>query len=209
MTLRQLILSKYLHHQNVYETIGHSTWVYVKIFVLYLVLILAITVLFVFVRQLYPLVRVSYIWAILLLGIYLKCVWDLFDEYLDALLITDRWLARVTRDNPFRHRVDTIERWSLETVSDYQETFIDSIVKKGHLKISLIEDDYYFRDIWLPAVASTMILDYKDMMLAKSHSPAAADEEPDHDKYKLLVEALWEVVTDYVSRKDKWVDTYY
>ena len=138
----------------------------------------------------------------------MKCIRDLFDDYLDTLLITDRWLAHVIWDNPFKHRVDTIERSSLETVSDYQENFWDTLFKKGHLKISLIEDDYFFRDVKDPAISSTMILDYKEMIISKQRAALQPQVSQENDKYKLLVEALWEVVNDYVDRKDGRNDLY-
>lgn len=54
-----------------------------------------------------------------------------------------------------------------------------------------------------------MILDYKDMILARLHPPAQQEPQHDHDKYRLLVEALGEVVTDYVDKKNDKKDLYY
>ena len=203
MTLRQHIFSKYLHNQKVYEIIWHSNRLYVKVFSIFLL------VLWLFVSAVYFLnifTGRAWLWtmsSIIILWAYIKCVLSLFDDYLDALLITDLWLTHIRWDNPFKHRVDTIERSSIETVSDYQDNVLDTIFKKGHLKISLIEDDYYFRDVQDPAESSTMILNYKEMIISKQMANRQQVAQPSNDKYKLLVEALGEVVTDYVEKKDR------
>ncbi len=133
-------------------------------------------------------------------------MYDIFDEYLDTIVITDKWLIHFRREWLWKQKTELLQWVSVESVSHEQNTFFDTLVNKGDVKIKLEDTIVLFKDIHNPWEASNLIIDYKDKILWR-HNYLENEQHPESWKYNILIEALWEVVTDYVHKKKE--DTYY
>ncbi len=92
---------------------------------------------------------------------------------------------------------------SLETVTSEQNSFADTLFKKGDISIRLEEEEHLFRNVHQPSAQVSMILVWKERILGTRTSYENNPTEQAKDKYELLVEALGEVVSEYVEKKDR------
>ena len=148
------------------------------------------------------------LWAWIGFFVYLKCMYDIFDEYLDTLIATDKWLIHFRRDGLWKQKSDLIQRVSMESLSHEQNSFFDSLVNKGDVFIKLEDTSITFRDISDPANTTNKIIDYKEKILWRHNYLENEQNNELSGKYNVLIEALGEVVSEYVEKKnDK--DSYY
>lgn len=133
-------------------------------------------------------------------------MYDIFDEYLDSLVITDKGIIHFKRDGLWKQKAEMLSRVSIESVSHEQNSFWDSLIGKWDIKIKLEDVITRFDDVSDPAVVSNKILEYKDRILWR-HNYMENEVKHEPDKYNILIEALGEVVTEYVEKK-KWNEYY-
>ena len=135
--------------------------------------------------------------------IYAKCLYDIADEYLDSLVITNRWLVLFRRNWLFSYTTDYLQRVSVESISEEQTSFRDTLFKKWDLKVRLEDEKYIFKEVGHPALQVNKLLHRKEKILWRYqyHENETQTEVDTKDKYELLVEALGEVVTEYVEKK--------
>ena len=200
--MREQIIRRYVDAENIYKIIWHDNRVYIKIAIFYGSLILFFWFLYVaiikFINEPF-LKRIWWVWWALL---YCKAIYDIFDEYLDTLLITDRWLVHFRRDGFWKRKADILQRVSVESVSDRQDTMRDSLLNKGDVTFTLEDRQHIFKEVDSPSSVTNSILDYKDKILWRhNYYENEWNENDARDKYEMLVEALWEVVTEYVEKK--------
>lgn len=200
--MRKNIIRNYIQTDQIYSIIGHDTWVYVKIFLVYGLSLIVLTVTYLGIIQVLQQPFLSTLRAILGVGMYLKMVYDFFDEYLDSLVITDKWLVHFRREWLRSQKTEMLSRVSIESISHEQNSFWDTLLSKGDLKIKLEDTITRFDDIWDPAKTTDTLLDYRDKILGR-HNYMENEVKHEPDKYNILVEALWEVVNEYVEKK-KW-----
>ncbi len=96
-----------------------------------------------------------------------------------------------------------MQRVSLETVTDEQNSLADTLFKKGDISIRLEEEEHLFRNVHQPSQQVSKILTWKERILGTRTSYENNPTDQVRDKYELLVEALGEVVSEYVEKKDK------
>jgi hypothetical protein len=90
---------------------------------------------------------------------------------------------------------------STETIMYEQQTFRDTLFKKWDIKITVEETAYSFKDANKPAEKVSNIIARKQKILWRHHYSENETVPEAKDKYELLVEALWEVVSEYVEKK--------
>jgi len=127
-------------------------------------------------------------------------MYEIFDEYLDSLIITDKGIIHFRRDGLWKQKAEMLSRVSIESISHEQNTFWDSLIHKGDIRIKLEDTITKFCDISEPAEVSNTILQYKDKILGR-HNYLENEVSHEPDKYNILIEALGEVVTEYVEKK--------
>lgn len=202
MSIRTSLIKWYLQDEQVYEVIGHDLIVFVRIFVLYLLLLWAVFGVWFLLAQT-PLPQTSiyrislWLWVI----IYIKWTLDLLDKYLDALLVTNVWLILFERDGLFKQTATNIQRVSLETVMYEQSSFWDTILKKGDIKLFVEDMTYSFKEVHQPSKKVTRVISRKEKILGRYHYTENETDPTEPDKYEVLVEALGEVVSEYVDKK--------
>ncbi len=203
--MRTTLIKKYLADHEIYEVIGHHILVYIKIIIGYLVILVAIALLYrLFVNKItnHPLVtRIAWGLGVIIYGVGL---YKFMDEYMDALVVTNLWLLFFKWNWMFSYKTSSMQWVSIESVADQQDTFADSLFKKGDISIRLEEEDLIFRNVSQPSYQVATILKRKERILGTRSAYENENPEQAKDKYELLVEALGEVVSEYVEKKDRW-----
>lgn len=198
--MREQLIRKYVQTDQIYDIIGHDTWLYLLTWIQYCFLIFVLWLLYVYaIRPMnQPFLQTLRAW----IGIfaYIKLMYDIFDEYLDTLIVTDKWLVHFRWDGLWKQKTDLLQWVSMESISHEQNSFFDSLVNKWDLTIKLEDTIVKFRDISSPAVSSNTIIEYKEKILWR-HNYLENEQDHEHGKYNILIEALWEVVNDYVEKK--------
>ncbi len=212
--MRDPLLRNYIDSEHIYEIMWHSIWIYIEIAAKYCVLLLLAGVSYVYLVWPLWIQRIQRVRAFVWMSIYLKCLYDIFDEYLDVLLITEQWLIHFQWDGFWSHRSEILQRVSIEAVSDHQNSFRDSLVKKWDVTIKLEDNVTKFNNIENPSQVTSKIIWYKEKILWRmnyyENEVAVAQTSADvNDKYKILVEALGEVVNEYVEKKNNTDGMYY
>lgn len=204
--IRTNIIKKYLRDQEIYDIIGHDILIYRWIVIKYLAILGIVYVLYIVIHQ-YIFDHVYLRWWVTFLGIilYAKWLYDLADEYLDSLVITNRWLVLFRWNGVFHYTTDYFQRVSLDSVSEEQNSFRDTLFKKWNIKIRLEDEKHIFKDVSNPGTQVTKILHWKDKILWRFqyHENETAEDDA-NNKYELLVEALGEVVSEYVEKKKEY-----
>lgn len=200
--MRAQFITWYLRDSTVYAVIWHDRLTYAKI-----VIVSSFT--WIVTRLLYTLLSGSRLWwwwtlvfGIIGVGIYLRTLYALLDEYLDVVVVSDLWLILLSRNGFFSYQTTIIQRTAIERISEQQHSFLDTILQSGDMTIKVEDEVYLFANVAHPTETVSSILHRKQKMFQRSMQPLPpSSPEIDKDKYDLLVEALGEVVSEYVEKK--------
>jgi hypothetical protein len=119
------------------------------------------------------------------------------DLYLDSLVLTDQGISLFFWEGLFKYSNELLERQSIEAVYDEQDGLLDILLNKGDVKIKRAEEEYIFDEVPAPSKVSALIISVKDEILSQEQE----EEEPELDKFELLVEALGEIIKEYYGKK--------
>lgn len=205
--MREQVLRKYVHAEHIYDIIGHNVWVHIKNLLIYGGVILLLRVVHYTILTIIDQQFLTTLWAAIGVGLYLKMIYEFLDEYLDCLVITDKWLVHFRRDGLWSQKVDLLSRVSIESVSHEENSLRDSLMWKWDLRIKLEDTVTTFIDVSDPSEVSNRILDFKDKILWR-HNYLENEVRHEPDRLNVLVEALGEVVDEYVKKKN-WESGYY
>ena len=205
MSLRSSLITAYLEDEQVYEIVWHDTTVYLKIWFWYLALGALIVAVWLLFQETWTDTTIpSWIAMWLLSALYIKWTLDLLDKYLDGLLITNVWLVLFEWNWLFRQTVTNIQRVSIETIQFEQNSFWDTIFSKWDIKLYVEDVTYTFKEVNSPAKKVARMISWKEKILWRYHfeeNRTQPTESNENEKYELLIEALWEVVSEYVEKK--------
>lgn len=113
------------------------------------------------------------------------------------------WLILFHRDGLFRQKAINLQRVSIETIVFEQNSLRDTFFHKWTLSILVEDQKYVFHDVANPRQAVSTITSRKEKILWRVHySENEIESEESFNKYEILVEALWEVVSEYVQKKN-------
>ncbi len=199
--MRDQIVRKYIETDHIYDIIWHDMRRFIETAVKYCLFLVVLWLAYVYGISLLQQPFLQTIWAGLGVVIYIQMMYAVFDEYLDTLIITDKGVIHFQRDGLWKQKADMLSRVSIESVSHAQDSLRDSITSKGDISIKLEDTISIFRDISDPAETSNTLLQYKDKILGR-HNYMENEVSHEPDKYNILIEALGEVVTDYVEKKN-------
>jgi hypothetical protein len=201
--LKHALIRKYLDDQEVYAVIGHDILVYLKIAGWYLFFLVLIYLLYMVLQR--YIISHAYLMrtaALMWICIYFKWLYDIADEYLDSLVVTNKGLVLFKRNWLFDYKTDYLQWVSIESLSDEQNSFRDTLFKKWDISIKLEDERIRFKEVGHPWEKVHMLLHWKTKILWRyEYHENETTKEISRDKYELLVEALWEVVTEYVEQK--------
>ena len=204
--LRKYLLWRYVDLKDVEEILGHSPFIYLRGVLVYSVLLFVVYVAYAISQQ-YPQYQdVPYIkWIAGILGLLIFCKWILWflNLYLDCMLISKDSLTVFLRDGILEYKTEIIDRWKISVISHNQNSLWDKIFGKWDILIQMWNDiNFSFNDVAHPKKsASKLILNKKEYEELKKKK-IEQDLEWDQRQFDILVDALWEVIRDYMYNKN-------
>lgn len=210
--IRKHIINKKINTSEIHHVIGHNGSVFFKILFKYFCYLLVSLLLFLlldrYVKRGYFDRCFAWIWFIL----FIKFALDFCDLYLDCLVLTDTWITLYLWEWLLEYKTDNFSRNSIETISFNQKWIWDKIFMKWDITIRLEHwVDFPFENISNPKKEVDKIIQMKTRFMAPVQKAEEEKSEEENKKFDILVEALWEVVQDYIWKWNPktWTDESY
>ena len=134
-----------------------------------------------------------YVLEIILIIMFIKIIYDIFDWYNDVWIVTTHWVISLRRSF-LKTSTDSVGYDNIEGIWVEQEWILDKILKKWDLVINKIWDDSF--------VLSDAINPFKAVDLLEEVSQLDDEEDMWDSKFDMIMDALWWVVWDYLEKKD-------
>jgi hypothetical protein len=201
MSLKKNILKKYIWDTEILYLIWHSSLEYNRVITIYSILLFVLFWLYWIIKH-YVLEVPSFVnrifWIIWII-IYWRFIISFMDIYLDAIIITNNWIIMFKWEWFMTYNSETINwNWIL-SVYENQTWLIDLLLNEWDIKFKTPWSIYTFNNVHDPKYQKEKILKIqKDVLSWKKEQ-----EEPELDKFDMLVETLWEVIIDYVKKSKK------
>jgi len=204
--LRQYLLGRYVDLKDVEDILGHSPFIYVRGVLVYSVLLFLVYVIYAIFQQ-YPqyqdVLYIKRIAGLLWLLIFFKWILWFLNLYLDCILISKDSLTVFLWDGILEYKTEIIDRWKISVISHNQNSLWDKLFGKWDLLIQMWNDiNFAFNDVYHPKKsASKLSLNKKNYEELKKKK-IEEDLQWDQRKFDILVDALWEVIRDYMETKN-------
>ena len=203
--LRHYLLEKYVDLKDTEDILAHSPFIYLRGLLVYSVLLFLVYIAYAVSQQFPQYQNVPYvkrIAGILWLFIFFKWLLWFLNLYLDCILISKEALTIFLRDGLLEYKTEIIDRSKISVISHRQDSFWDKLCGKWDLLIQMWNDiDFSFNDVSHPKKsASKLTLNKKNYEEAKKKK-IEQDLEWDQRQFDILVDALWEVIRDYMENK--------
>lgn len=202
--LRHYLLGRYLDLKDTEDILAHSPFIYLRGVLVYSVLLFVVYIAYAIVRTYYIQdIYVKRIAGILWLFIFFKWLLGFLNLYLDCILISKDALTVFLRDWILEYKTEVIDWSKILVISHRQDSLWDKLCGKWDLLIQMWNDiDFSFNDIAHPKKsASKLMLNKKNYEEAKKKK-IEQDLEWDQRQFDILVDALWEVIRDYMENKN-------
>jgi hypothetical protein len=140
---------------------------------------------------------------ILWLFIFFRWLLGFLNLYLDCILISKDALTVFLRDGILEYKTEIIDRSKILVVSHRQDSLRDKLCGKGDLLIQMWNDiDFSFSDISHPKKSASKLTLHKKNYEEAKKKKIEQDLEWDQRQFDILVDALWEVIRDYMENKN-------
>ena len=202
--LRHYLLGRYLDLKDTEDILAHSPFIYLRGVLVYSVLLFFVYIVYSIVRTYYIQdIYIKRIAGILWLFIFFKWLLGFLNLYLDCILISKDALTVFLRDWILEYKTEVIDWSKILVISHRQNSLWDKLCGKWDLLIQMWNDiDFSFNDIAHPKKsASKLMLNKKNYEEAKKKK-IEQDLEWDQRQFDILVDALWEVIRDYMENKN-------
>ena len=134
-----------------------------------------------------------YLLEIVLILVYIKVVYEIFNWYNDVWIVTDSWVVALER-SLFKTDSLSIEYDKIEWMEVEQDWILDKILNKWTLVIHKFWDDSIRLENTISPYKAIDIIEEADLELNEK-------KEIEDDKYDIIMEALWWVVENYLEKK--------
>ena len=196
--IRKAIIKKNINTSEIYHIVGHNWSVFLNILFKYCCYLAVLILIFLLLDRYIKREYLPRIFAGLWLILFTKFCIDYCDIYLDCIVMTDTWITLYLREWLLEYKTDHFDWSTIETISFNQKWFRDKLFKKWDITITLDHGiEYPFEDISNPKKQVDKILQLKWRF---SIPVAEENTELESKKFDILVEALWEVVKDYIDK---------
>lgn len=203
--LRKYLLKRYVDLTEVEDILGHSPFIYLRGMLVYGVLLFVVYVIYAILQQ-YPQYQdVSYIKriaGIIWLFIFFRWLLGFLNLYLDCILISKGALTVFLRDWLLEYKTEIIDRSKILVISHRQNSIRDKLFGKWDLLIQMWNNiDFSFNDIAHPKKSASKLTLSKKNYDEAAKKKIEEDLEWDQRQFDILVDALWEVIRDYMDTK--------
>lgn len=198
--IRKSVIQRNINNSEIHYVIGHHGSVFLKLFFKYLLILVVLMLVFLLLDRYITWSYLSWIFAGLGFVVFIKFCIDFLNLYLDSLVMTDSGIVLYLREWLLEYKTELFDREKIETVSHAQKGLRDKLFFRGDISIKLnYWIDFPFENIPNPKKQVDKILQLKARCSHRKEDDYSSSE--DEKKFDILVEALWEVVKDYI---DKW-----
>ena len=204
--LRQYLLGRYIDLKDVEDILSHSTFIYLRGVLVYGVLIFAVYVIYAILQQFPQYQWVPYVKRItgmVWLFLFFRWLLGFLNLYLDCILISKESLTVFLRDGILEYKTEIIDWSKILVISHRQDSFRDKICGKWDLLIQMWNDiDFSFSDIAHPKKSASKLTLNKKEYEERKKKKIEQDLAWDQRQFDILVDALWEVIREYMENKN-------
>jgi hypothetical protein len=188
---------------EVEEIVGHSPFVYIRGMVLYSFLLFLVYIGYVIWHQHSPeLLFIKWIAGVVGLLLFIRWVISFLNLYLDCLLLSKTTLTVFLWDGLLEYRTEILDWSKINVVSHRQNSFWDKVFGKGDLIIQLDNSvDFSFNDVKHPKKYATKLLLFKKNYEEDQKIKIEKDLEGDQRNFDVLVDALGEIMKEYLDKR--------
>ena len=198
--IRKAIIKRNISTSEIHHVVGHNGSVFFEILFKYFCYLLVVLIVFLLLNRYLTWPYLKWVFAGIWFILLLKFCIDFCDIYLDCLVMTESWITLYLWEWLLEYKTEHFDWDSVETISFNQKWIRDTIFKKWDITITLEHGiQYPFEDVTRPKKQVDIILQLKDRFSTNNNE--SENPELEWKKFDVLVEALWEVVKDYI---DKW-----
>jgi hypothetical protein len=200
--LRKEIIKRYIETDAIQHVIGHNGSILMREVLRTFLFLLISYVLYLWLKKYLPWEYWSWIFAGIGLYIFVKFIINFLNLYLDSLVLTERWVTLFMREWIWDHKTDVFEREKIETISFNQNSIWDKIFGKWDISIRLEHGvEFPFDNVSWPKKQVWRLIRMKDFFMAQKTERDLQTDTLEDNKFNILVEALWEVVKEYMEKK--------
>jgi len=129
----------------------------------------------------------------LLIFVFVKIIYDIFNWYNDVWIITDHWVIQLER-SLFKTNINSVDFTKIEWFEVKQFWLADKILKKWDIFIHKIWDESF--------LLKNAISPYESVdLIEEINSQSLLNNEYHNDKFDIIMDALWWVVENYLDKK--------
>ena len=201
--LRNALIKKYVNAKDIERIIGHSSTVYLKRSILTIVLLFVVFIIFSLLNHTSPAEYRKWIFGGIWLLLFAKRAIDFLDAYLDCLILTKDSVILFLREGLLEYKTEVFSRNKITTISRNQNWLWDKLFGKGDLLIKLeFDTEFPFADISAPKKQAGKLTVLKESFLTKQKQTIEKDLSDDNERFNVLVEAMSEVVKEYMEKNN-------
>ena len=200
--LRNVLIKKYIDTKDTQRIIGHSSVVYIKKAITTIVLLFLLYVIFAVLNQSSPAEYWKWAFWITGLALFVKRVIDFLNLYLDCLILSKDSITFFLREWLLEYKTEIFSRDKINTISRNQIGFRDKLFGKWDILIKLeFDTEFPFTDVAHPKKQVRKLMMMKEDFLSRKKQQVEKDLSEDNDRFNVLVEAMSEVVKEYLDNK--------
>ncbi len=200
--LRNVLIKKYIDTKDTQRIIGHSSVVYIKKAIITIVLLFLLYVIFAVLNQSSPAEYWKWAFWIAGLALFVKRVIDFLNLYLDCLILSKDSITFFLREWLLEYKTEIFSWDKINTISRNQIGFRDKLFGKWDILIKLeFDTEFPFTDVAHPKKQVRKLMMMKEDFLSRKKQQVEKDLSEDNDRFNVLVEAMSEVVKEYLDNK--------
>lgn len=209
--LRKHVIQKYANLSQVDHIIWHDGSTFIKATVQNIWFLLLFFVIYAIIDQYTTLPYLERIFAGLGIIIFARYILSFLNLYLDCIILWPHGITIFQREGLLEYKTDIFKWENIEAVSHNQNSLRDKLRSRWSMYIALDQGIHYpFENISKPKKQVDIILRYQNAYYHNTwdNPHSSTINEPRQD-YSILMEALGEVVQEYVNKKKKNEDSHY
>lgn len=206
--LRTILIKKYVNTSDIQWIIGHSPVVHLKEAIIMLSLLFLFYVAYAVIKNLLPDLYSSiptHYWdrgmGIIGIFLFIKRVLDFLNLYLDCLILSKDHAILFLREGRLEYKTEFFSRNKINTISSSQNGIRNKIWSVGDIVIKLeFDTEFPFADVTNPKKQVSKLITLKEQFMERQKQVIEKDLHEDDQRFNVLVEAMSEVVKDYLDK---------
>ncbi len=206
--LRTILIKKYVNTSDIQWIIGHSPVVHLKEAIIMLSLLFLFYVAYAVIKNLLPDLYSSipvHYWdrgmGIIWVFLFIKRVLDFLNLYLDCLILSKDHAILFLREGRLEYKTEFFSWNKINTISSSQNGIRNKIWSVGDIVIKLeFDTEFPFADVTNPKKQVSKLITLKEQFMERQKQVIEKDLHEDDQRFNVLVEAMSEVVKDYLDK---------